>query len=102
MEKALLRNAMSDFLPEKIRNRKKSPYPKTHNPAYRKAVEKMLRERLSAGGALSEMIRLDRLERILNGDNETWFGQLMSIPQLLAWLVQFDYWCEAYRVQFVE
>jgi len=102
VEKALLRNAMSDFLPEKIRNRKKSPYPKTHNPAYRTAVEKMLRDRLSAGGALSEMIRLDRLERILNGDNETWFGQLMSIPQLLAWLVQFDYWCEAYQVQFVE
>jgi asparagine synthase (glutamine-hydrolysing) len=31
-EKGLLRLAVEPYLPEAIRNRKKSPYPKTHNP----------------------------------------------------------------------
>ena len=44
VEKALLRNAMAPFLPEKILNRKKSPYPKTHNPRYEQLVKKKLSE----------------------------------------------------------
>ena len=101
VEKALLRRAMEDFLPEKILYRKKSPYPKTHNPEYRLRVEAMLKNRLSKNGALSEMLRRDRLNELLEQENQTWFGQLMSVPQLLAWLVQFDYWCETYRVEFI-
>ena len=101
VEKALLRNAMADYLPEKILKRKKSPYPKTHNPEYRRLVEKMLKDRLEKKGALSQMLRRDRLAELLVQENQTWFGQLMSVPQLLAWLVQFDHWCEKYRVEFV-
>ena len=101
VEKALLRNAMADYLPEKILKRKNSPYPKTHNPEYRRLVEKMLKDRLEKKGALSQMLRRDRLAELLVQENQTWFGQLMSVPQLLAWLVQFDYWCEEYRVEFV-
>jgi len=37
-EKGLLRYASSELLPENILWRKKSPYPKTHNPAYLGAV----------------------------------------------------------------
>ena len=33
-------------------------------------------------------------------ENETWFGQLMARPQLLAWLIQLDYWADAYNVNF--
>lgn len=30
-----------------------------------------------------------------------WFGQLMNAPQLLAWLLQIDYWLRAYKVEVV-
>ena len=33
-EKGILRKAYSDMLPKEILWRKKSPYPKTHNPIY--------------------------------------------------------------------
>ena len=56
VEKALLRNAMAPFLPEKILNRKKSPYPKTHNPRYEQLVKKKLSEILGSGDSRIESI----------------------------------------------
>lgn len=101
-EKALLRRAMEDYLPEKILYRKKSPYPKTHNPLYEKAVTDMLKERLSLSGGISEIIDKEKLNALLGGENDTWFGQLMSRPQLIAWLVQFDFWLREYNVNIVD
>lgn len=46
-EKGLLREAMKDYLPPDVLWRKKSPYPKTHNPAYLRAVSQRLREILA-------------------------------------------------------
>lgn len=101
VEKALLRNAMQDVLPEKILHRKKSPYPKTHNPAYEQEVLDMLRRRLASPcGILAQIMDTEAFDRMLASDSETWFGQLMSRPQLLAWLYQFDYFCELYKVEF--
>ena len=100
VEKALLRNSMTKYLPEKILWRKKSPYPKTHNPEYRQRVTEMLKQRLDKSGVLAEMIDRSVLESVLSGEDKTWFGQLMSTPQLIAWLVQFDYWAEEYNVEF--
>ncbi len=100
VEKALLRNSMTKYLPEKILWRKKSPYPKTHNPKYREKVTEMLRDRLNKGGILNEVLDKSVLESVLSGEDKTWFGQLMSTPQLIAWLIQFDYWAEQYNVEF--
>ena len=100
VEKALLRNSMTKYLPEKILWRKKSPYPKTHNPKYREKVTEMLKVRLEKGGILSEVLDREVLQSVLSGEDKTWFGQLMSTPQLIAWLVQFDYWAESYGVEF--
>ncbi len=101
IEKALLRNAMADWLPDRILNRKKSPYPKTQNPAYETAVRKMLEKRLqNKNAALNQMLNREALETFLNRESATWFGQLMGRPQMLAWLIQFDAWCEAYNVNF--
>ena len=100
-EKALLRNAMKDWLPEKILYRKKSPYPKTHSPIYEKAVRELLNERINSGGVLSQILVKEKLNDLLNGNTNTWFGQLMAGPQLMAWLVQFDYWFELYNVDLI-
>ena len=37
---------------------------------------------------------------LCEGENQTWFGQLMARPQLYAWLCQFDLFCERYHVEF--
>ena len=101
-EKALLRNAMKDYLPEKILWRKKSPYPKTHNPEYLKIVSEMLSERLkSKNSILNQIMDKKALNGFLNGENTTWFGQLMSKPQLIAWLIQFDYWFDKYNIDII-
>lgn len=100
-EKSLLREAMRGALPDEILRRKKSPYPKTHNPAYESTVRDLLRRRVERkSGALSEMLDRKRLTALLDGGNLTWFGQLMSRPQLYAWLYQFDLFCERYGVEF--
>ena len=100
VEKALLRNSMVGYLPDKILFRKKSPYPKTHNPEYMSLVLKMLDDRLKNGHYLKENLDKSRLNDALSG-NTTWFGQLMSAPQLVAWLVQLDFWFDSYNVNIV-
>lgn len=100
VEKALLRRSMTKYLPDKILWRKKSPYPKTHSPQYRERVTAMLSDRLDKRGILAEVIDHSVLESVLSGEDKTWFGQLMSTPQLIAWLIQFDYWVEKYNVEF--
>ena len=99
VEKALLRNAMSEYLPDKILWRKKSPYPKTHNPKYLELVGQMLDARLKRDGFLANCLNLEHYNNMISGDNETWFGQLMSKPQLIAWLIQLDYFFEEYDVK---
>lgn len=97
VEKSLLRNAMAGHLPECILWRKKSPYPKTHNPKYFEAVKKMLDERLKKSPFLKEYLNTDILDASISS-NKTWFGQLMGSAQLLAWIIQLDIWVEKYNV----
>ena len=100
VEKALLRNAMSSYLPNEILWRKKSPYPKTHNPKYLETVLSMLKKRISSGGYLKENLNASSLFDALEKGG-TWFGQLMGDAQLISWLIQFDIWVEKNGVNFV-
>ena len=102
VEKSLLRRAMEGLLPSRVLWRKKSPYPKTHDPVYEKLVREMLDARLARPhGFLRGAIDKKRLNALLDGAGGTWFGQLMAKPQLLAWLCQLDFWFEKYRVRLV-
>ena len=100
VEKALLRNAMQGYLPNEILYRKKSPYPKTHNPKFTHLALNMLRGRLADGGFLADNLDMARLEKML-GSSGTWFGQLMGGPQLVAWLIQLDIWLKKYNVNLI-
>ncbi len=100
VEKALLRNSMIGHLPDEILWRKKSPYPKTHNPKYLETVLKMLKDRIARGGYLSYALNEEALYDLL-GKGKTWFGQLMGDAQMVAWLIQLDIWVEKYNVSFV-
>lgn len=103
VEKGLLREAMKEYLPERVRQRKKNPYPKTMHPLYEKLVADMLREVLAdTGSVLHQLFDLERLNELLKGDSKMqvpWFGQLMARPQLIAYLVQLDGWFRRYGVR---
>ncbi|MFK9094673.1 asparagine synthase (glutamine-hydrolyzing) [Bacillus salipaludis] len=105
-EKGILRKAFEGVLPEEVLYRKKSPYPKTHNPEYTTAIQKWMRTILQdKTSALHEFFDKNQLERIVEtgGDSfqEPWFGQLMTGPQLLAYLVQLHTWFKDYNINIV-
>ncbi len=102
-EKGLLREAMRGWLPEDILWRKKSPYPKTHNPAYMAAVSARLRALLDESTSpLLDFVRRDALEELLVSNVQTpWYGQLMLTPQTIAYFLQIDHWLRHYGVSYV-
>ena len=82
-EKGLLRYICKDFLPDEIVNRKKSPYPKTHNPTYLSKVKSMLTTIMKDNNApINNILNRDYILEILNTDGSAfsrpWFGQLMT------------------------
>ena len=101
-EKGLLRYVVKDLLPSEIVDRKKSPYPKTHNPTYLKKVKEMLTNIMNKKDApinnlLNRNYILDILETDGKAFSRPWFGQLMTGPQLMAYLCQVNMWLERYQ-----
>ncbi|WP_010270982.1 asparagine synthase (glutamine-hydrolyzing) [Paenibacillus senegalensis] len=103
-EKGLLRKALKGVLPEDVLQRKKSPYPKTHNPQYMAAVRTRLRDILDdPRSPLLSFIDTSRVRNMVeDSDGHSsfpWFGQLMTGPQMFAFLIQMDTWLRAYHVK---
>ena len=101
-EKGLLRYIMKDILPSEIVDRKKSPYPKTWNPTYLNTVKKMLSDIMENKEApINHLLNREYILEILNTDGKAftrpWFGQLMTGPQLMAYLCQVNMWLERYH-----
>lgn len=102
-EKGLLRQAMAGLLPEKVLWRRKSPYPKTHNPSYMKAVSSLLLETVSDPDApILQFVKKEALIQLTEAQNMIpWYGQLMTTPQTIAYFLQINYWLEKYRISIV-
>ncbi|UJL47722.1 asparagine synthase (glutamine-hydrolyzing) [Virgibacillus sp. NKC19-16] len=103
-EKGILRKAMEGILPDDVLYRKKSPYPRTFQPAYTKAVVNWMYEILADRDApLFDFMNRDKVEAIVRSEGkefkEPWYGQLMKGPQLIAHLGQIDYWLRTYNVK---
>ena len=100
-EKGLLRHAMAGLLPEKVLYRKKSPYPKTFDPAYETMVSDRLQQLFSEPSPLWHLIRKDMAAQLLEQEMpRPWYGQLMRRPQTVAYLLQLDFWLKHYRIDF--
>ena len=100
-EKGLLRHAMKGLLPEKVLYRKKSPYPKTFDPAYEQMVFARLGQLLGEPSPIWHLVRKEGAETLLSCDAPwPWYGQLMRRPQTAAYLLQLDFWLRHYHVQF--
>ncbi len=101
-EKGLLRYVVKDLLPTEIVDRKKSPYPKTHNPTYLKKVKQMLNSIMQDPNApINILFNRDYITEIIDTEGKSfsrpWFGQLMTGPQLMAYLCQVNMWLERYQ-----
>lgn len=104
-EKGLLRYSMEGYLPEEIIYRKKSPYPKTHNPNYLDKVCKIFKDIINTQDCKIKYILDERkLNELLDTKGSSfvkpWFGQLMTGPQLIAYLIQLNMWLERYNPKF--
>ena len=102
-EKGLLRKAMEGVLPEEVLYRKKSPYPKTFDPEYLRLVSEKLRKLLDEGTSpLLQLVRREGLEELLTGEYAwPWYGQLMNVPQTIAYMLQIDHWLRTYNVDIL-
>ncbi|ADU30034.1 asparagine synthase (glutamine-hydrolyzing) [Evansella cellulosilytica] len=103
-EKGILRKALEGILPDEVLYRKKSPYPKTHNPVYTKLVTEGLANIIKKGDSpLFEFFDRKQLMALVESNGESfkrpYFGQLMTGPQLIAHLIQVHTWLSEYDVK---
>jgi asparagine synthase (glutamine-hydrolysing) len=100
--KHLLQEAGEGILPVEVQKRKKSPYPKTYHPGY----ERIIRERLldvldNKNSPILALIDPEKAKSFLSSSfdyGKPWFGQLMAGPQMIAYLLQVNYWLEKYKI----
>lgn len=104
IEKYLLRKAFESELPKDIVYRKKSPFPKTYDPIYLNLVENKVYEIINnKDSKIHKILNVDFVKDMLNihGKNlkENLFGQLMTYPQTLAYIIQIEMWLEIYNLE---
>ena len=101
MEKGLLRKAMEGLLPGEVLYRKKSPYPKTFDPRYEARMEQRLEALLEQKDApIFHLINRDAVQPLLTKESPwPWYGQLMRRPQIMAYLLQLDFWLSHYHIE---
>ena len=68
------------------------------------AKEKPVPENAQSDSILNELLDSKGIEDIIeNPDKITnpWYGQLMKAPQILAYIIELDYWFDKYNVEIV-
>ena len=102
-EKGLLRTAMADLLPQEVLWRKKSPYPKTFDPAYTELVTARMKALIADVRApLFYLTERSAIRQLIEKEQQwPWYGQLMRGPQTIAYFLQLDFWLRHYDVEFL-
>lgn len=100
VEKSLLREACKDLLPAEILFRKKSPYPKTYHPNYvhllTQTFSDIIHDPNSPVMSFTDKKKALSFMQTPAEYGKPWFGQLMAAPQLMAYMIQVNYWLEKY------
>ncbi len=103
--KGLLREAGRGLIPDEILFRKKSPYPKTYHPEYEKMLGNRLLEVLNNPNApIRPLLDIRKVKAFLSSPSDygkPWYGQLMAAPQLIAYMLQVNYWLEKYHIELL-
>lgn len=102
-EKGIVRMAAERVLPQDVAWRKKSPYPKTHNPDYMALMLERFGEVIEKPDCrLFEILDRGKLAELRDSEGaafrKNWYGQLMATPQMFAYLIQLEYWLREYDV----
>lgn len=101
--KGLLRAAGKNDLPDAVLYRRKSPYPKTYDPNYERMLSDELRRVMKEKEApVNQLIDQKKVEKFLESPKDygkPWYGQLMAGPQMIAYLLQINYWMEHYQIR---
>jgi len=101
-EKGLLRKAVEGLLPQEVLYRKKSPYPKTHHPRYLDMVRQRVEGLLDEDAPVFQLFHREGVRKLLNGEPPwPWYGQLMTLPQTLAYILQVDCWLRMNKICLV-
>ena len=102
--KGLLRHACEGILPKEILWRKKSPYPKTYDPNYETMLANELKDVLASPNApIQTFLDKKKVLRFLDAPSDygkPWYGQLMAGPQMIAYMLQINYWLEKYKIHY--
>lgn len=105
VSKSLLREAARGILPDDVLMRKKSPYPKTHNPVYEQMVRQVMLETISDPNApILALCDKKKIEDTCKGNSDygkPFFGQLMAGPQFIGFLLQVNHWLKHYHIRIV-
>ena len=100
--KSLLQETGRNLLPLEVLYRKKSPYPKTYDPAYESLLRNRLLEVLAyPNSPLLDIVDVKKVHTFLDTPSDygrPWFGQLMAGPQMMAYLLQINYWMTKYKL----
>lgn len=103
--KGLLRDASTQWLPDEVLYRKKSPYPKTYHPEYEKLLgDRLLSILADSNAPLRSLVDLKKVKHFLSAPSDygkPWYGQLMAGPQLIAYFIQINYWLEKYNIEIL-
>ncbi|HKL80165.1 MAG TPA: asparagine synthase (glutamine-hydrolyzing) [Mobilitalea sp.] len=103
--KGLLRDAGKGLIPDQILYRRKSPYPKTYHPEYEKMLGSILLKVLSDSNApIRPLLDINKVKTFLAAPSDygkPWYGQLMAGPQLIAYMLQVNYWLGKYKIEIL-
>ncbi|MFA6867319.1 MAG: asparagine synthase-related protein, partial [Clostridia bacterium] len=101
-EKGIMREAFKGLLPNEIANRKKTPFPKTFNPIFAefviKKADKLVNDKSSV---LNEIVNKEFFNKLKDNSvtiDTPWYGQLMRMPQIFAYLIQLDTFFKTYNL----
>lgn len=101
--KNVLRQAARSLLPDEILFRRKSPYPKTYHPYYEQLLTARLKDKLTMPDSpILPLLDSQAVTQFLESPKDygaPWYGQLMAGPQMIAYLLQVEYFLRKYKVE---
>jgi asparagine synthase (glutamine-hydrolysing) len=83
--------------------RKKNPYPKTYDPQFDKITRALLREIIADPNAkIHSIIDVKNVIKLLDDKSNPslpWYGQLMDLTRMFAYIIQMEQWLNIYNIQ---
>ena len=103
--KSLLRECGVGYMPDEVLFRKKSPYPKIYDKNYENLLASMVMEIMDdTTSPVLQFLDRKKVETFIQSPSDygkPWYGQLMAGPQMLAYVVQVNYWMKKWNIQIL-